>query len=131
MKELAFVIPANPATKKNSQNIVRGKNGKPIIVQNKRYKEYEKACKEYVPKLPEPIDYPVEVSCLYYRKDNRRCDLTNLLAATTDILVKYGVLADDNCKIIASVDGSRVFVDKTMPRTVIRIVEIGGEDAKN
>ena len=124
MFAINFVLPGNPATKKNSQEIVRPKGRPPIIVQNKRYKEYEKACREYVPKMPEPIDYPVEVSCLYYRKDNRRCDLTNLLAATTDILVKYGVLADDNYKIITSVDGSRVFVEKDRPRAEVTIREV-------
>ena len=130
MFAINFVLPGNPATKKNSQEIVRPKGRPPIIVQNKRYKEFEKACKAYVPKMPEPIDFPVEVSCTYYRKDNRRCDLTNLLAATTDILVKYGVLADDNYKIIASVDGSRVFVDKTMPRTEVIIKRMEEEDAE-
>ena len=47
--------------------------------------------------------------------------MSNLMAATHDILVKYGVLADDNRDIIASVDGSRVHYDKKNPRTEIEI----------
>ena len=69
----------------------------------------------------EPINQPVNVKCIFYRDSERSCDLTNLLEAIDDILVKYGVLADDNFKIIASHDGSRVFVDKVKPRTEIEI----------
>jgi len=119
--ELEFVIGLNPASKKNGQNIIKGKNGKPIIVQNDRYKDYEKKCKQFMPKLDEPISTPCEVTALFYRKDRRRCDLTNLQAALDDCLVKYGVLADDNYNVLFSHDGSRVFVDKDSPRTEVTI----------
>ena len=48
-------------------------------------------------------------------------DLTNLLEAADDVLVKYGVLADDNSNIIVSHDGSRVMYDPKFPRTEIII----------
>jgi len=124
MKSIEFVVPLPPVTKKNSQEIVRPKGRPPLIVQNKRYKDYERACKEFMPKLEKPIDFPVEVSCEFYRKDKRRCDLTNLLAAITDVMVKYGVLEDDNYHIITSVDHSRVFVDPDNARTVVTIREV-------
>ena len=50
--------------------------------------------------------------------------MTNLMEATHDILVHCGVLADDNSKIIVSVDGSRVEYDKNNPRTEIEITEV-------
>lgn len=55
----------------------------------------------------------------------RRVDLTNLLEAIDDVLVKYGVLKDDNSEIITSHDGSRVLYDKNNPRTevVIKFLE--------
>ena len=55
----------------------------------------------------------------------RRVDLTNLLEAIDDVLVKYGVLKDDNSEIITSHDGSRVLYDKDRPRTevVIKFLE--------
>ena len=53
----------------------------------------------------------------------RRVDLTNLLEALDDVLVNAGVLADDNCNIIYSHDGSRAFVDRENPRTEIVIRE--------
>jgi Holliday junction resolvase RusA-like endonuclease len=51
----------------------------------------------------------------------RRVDLTNLLEAIDDVLVKYGVLKDDNSEIITSHDGSRVLYDKDNPRTEVAI----------
>ena len=51
----------------------------------------------------------------------RKCDITNLLQATCDMLVKYGVIEDDNYTIISSVDGTEVFYDKENPRCEIYI----------
>jgi Holliday junction resolvase RusA-like endonuclease len=55
---------------------------------------------------------------------HRKCDLTNLLEAIDDVLVKAGVIEDDNYTIIASHDGSRVHYDKENPRTEIIITEV-------
>ena len=54
----------------------------------------------------------------------RKCDITNLLQATCDMLVKYGVIEDDNYSIIASFDGTRVSYDKENPRQEIEISQI-------
>lgn len=119
---LEFTIYGNPASKKNSQEIVYPKGRKPIIVQSKTYKSYEKACKKWVEGLvDEPINRPVNIRYLFYRKDKRRCDESNLIAAADDILVKYGVIADDNFTIVRGHDGTRVYVDKNNPRTLVRI----------
>jgi Holliday junction resolvase RusA-like endonuclease len=45
----------------------------------------------------------------------------NLQESTLDVLVKYGILADDNSNIVASMDGSRVLYSKENPRTEIEI----------
>lgn len=64
------------------------------------------------------------MECVYYMPTRRRVDLVNLQEATLDILVHYGILADDNCKVVASMDGSRVRYDKRAPRTEITITEL-------
>lgn len=116
------VIPLNPTTKKNSQNIVMNrKTGRPFIMQDSKYKEYEKNAGWFLKKLPKPINEPVNVKCVFYRETRIRCDLTNLLEAVDDILVSCGVLADDNFNIIVGHDGSRVYIDKENPRTEITI----------
>lgn len=54
----------------------------------------------------------------------RRVDLCNLHEALCDVLVKYGVLEDDNSNIVVSMDGSRVFYDKENPRTEVEIERV-------
>lgn len=117
---MKITIPFSPITKKNSQRIIQCK-GRPMIIPSKQYKDYEKSCEKLNLGLTEPIDYPCNVKCIYYMPTRRRVDLTNLLEASHDILVKCGVLADDNSKIIVSVDGSRVDYDKENPRTEVEI----------
>lgn len=118
---MKITIPLPPITKKNSQRIVLVKN-RPMIIPSKQYKDYEKACSPYMPKI-EPINYPVNVKCVYYMPTRRKCDLTNLLEATDDILVKYGVLEDDNYGVVYSHDGSYVCYDKENPHTDIEITK--------
>lgn len=124
MKELAFVIPLPPTSKKNSQQIVYPKGRKPVVVQSKTYKEYEKACKQFMPKMDEPISTPVNVEAVFYRKDRRRVDLVNLQGALLDCMVKYGVLADDNRNIVFTMNNSKVLYDKIAPRTEVLITEV-------
>lgn len=128
---LKFVIHGNPVTKKNSQNVVFvgekcpvcHKGSRAIPMQSSQYKLYEKMAAKEIPKLQQPIDYPVEATYRYFMKTQRAVDLTNLEEATDDILVKHGVLKDDNNNIIVSHDGSRVYHDKDDPRVEIEIKE--------
>lgn len=118
-----YTILLDPKTKKNSQQIVTI-NGRPIIIPSSAYKKYEKQAIEFITPLLTPIDYPVQVECHFYMATRRRVDLNNLLECATDVLVKAGVLSDDNSNIVASHDGSRVHYDKENPRTEIKITEI-------
>lgn len=120
---MKITIQIPPTTKKNSQQIV-WKNGRPIIIPSAKYKMYERQARAFLTPVASPIDYPVNVKCLYYMPTRRRVDLSNLLNSTLDILVHYGVLLDDNRNIVYSVDGSRVLYDKASPRTEIEITPI-------
>lgn len=122
---IKFTIYLNPRTKKNSQQIAYNRRtGNQFITQSEIYKQYERECGWYMPFVDKPIDYPVNVKAIYYRDSNRRCDLNGLNQCLHDCLVKYGILKDDNFKIIASTDGSRVLVDKDNPRTEVEISEV-------
>lgn len=127
MNELHITIPLNPVTKKNHSRIVTAKNGKMILLPSEQYQRYERDSRLWLSRYRNrngfPIMRPVEVKCLFYMKTRHRVDLTNLLGAIDDILVHYGVLDDDNYKIIASHDGSRVLYDNANPRTEIFIKE--------
>lgn len=78
-----------------------------------------------MPHLKEPISEAVNVKMLFYNATKRRRDLVNDEESCLDILVRYGVLADDNYNIVWSMDGSRELYDKTSPRTEIEITPIG------
>lgn len=121
---MKIVIPGNPITKKNSQRIVLI-GGKPRILPSKNFKEYEARAALFMPKMKFPIIEAVNVKCLYYMETHRRVDLCNLMEATHDILVRYGILEDDNSLIVWAVDGSRVLYDKEHPRVEIEITPIG------
>lgn len=122
---LKIIIPSNPITKKNHGRIVQKKypSGKtvPIMLPSEAYKKYETFAKNYMPKLDSPINEPINLKVFYYMETHRSCDITNLLQATCDVLVKYHILEDDNYNIVASVDGTKVFYDKENPRAEIFI----------
>ena len=122
---IKFTIPLPPITKKNHQRIVYPKGmNRPIVMPSPQYKQYEKDATVFVPKLQSPLCMPVCVTCKFFMPTRRKCDLTNLLQAIDDILVKAGLLEDDNYTIIHSHDGSRVFYDKDKPRTEVIIYPI-------
>ncbi|KYH35852.1 endodeoxyribonuclease RusA [Clostridium tepidiprofundi DSM 19306] len=122
---IKIIIPIAPITKKNSQQILINKRtGRRFIAPSQQYKHYAKECSYYIKPLKEPIDYEVNVKCIYYMPSRRKTDLTNLMEATHDVLVDCGILKDDNYKIIKSVDGSRVLYDRNNPRTEIYIERV-------
>ena len=116
-----ILIPLEPITKKNSQRIVMAGN-RPAVIPSKAYKQYEKDAILFL--RPLGIDYSVNIKCLFYMKTRRKVDLTNLLEAIDDVMVKAGTIKDDNSEIVAGHDGSRVYYDKENPRTEIYIEEI-------
>lgn len=124
-----ITIPLVPVTKKNAQRIlVNRATGKPFVMPSEKYKQYEEDCRIFLRQSGDPIAYPVNVRCLFYVPTRRRVDLSNLISAIDDILVKYGILEDDNRDVIAGHDGSRVFYDKKNPRTEIYITKMEDYD---
>jgi len=120
--EIKFTIPIAPRTKKNSQQIRKNREtGRQWISQSDAYRQYENDCGYFL--KPYGINTPVNVKALYYLPTKRKTDITNLHSALHDVLVKHGVVEDDNYKIIAATDGSRVYVDKEHPRTEVEITE--------
>ena len=118
---IKFSIEIPPITKKNHQQIIRA-NGRLMVIPSKQYKQYEKDCAVFMPGI-ETINEPVNVKAVYYMPTRRRVDLCNLHEALCDVLVHYGICADDNSNIIATMDGSCVKYDKNLPRTEVTITK--------
>jgi len=120
---MRFIIPLPPVSKKNSQQIlINWQTGKPFIAPSKQFIDYEAAALWYIPRNVH-IDFAVNVKCLFYMPTRRLCDLPNMLEAIDDIMVKAGLLKDDNYKIVQSHDGSKILYDKENPRTDICITK--------
>lgn len=115
-------IPLLCRSKKNSQKIwYNPRTKRTMIVQSDLYKQFEKDCAYFLPKLEKPIDRPVNLKCTFIVPDRRKRDLTNLENAIADILVKYKVLKDDDYTILASWDGSRIIYQKGIEKTIVEI----------
>lgn len=127
--QFRFVIPLVPRTKKNSQRILTGKGGRRYVAPSEIYKQYEKEAAWFIPKGV-CINEPVNIKAIFRMPTRRRVDLTNLLEALDDVLVKTGLLADDNSEIVAGHDGSRVVYDKSNPGTEVTVtkMEVGGDN---
>lgn len=132
-EEIKYTIQGDPRTKKNSLMIAGkgrrcpacGKLEKQWVRQSKAHDEFAKAAKWQLRSVPmEPIDSLVNVRCLFYMKTRRIVDGLNLLATIDDLLVSAGILADDNSRIVAGHDGSRVLYDPINPRVEITITKL-------
>lgn len=123
---IEFTLNVRPATKKNSGQIVmRGKY--PVLLPSKQYQKFEKECLPYLRHVKDTvgiINYPVNIECIFFTETKRKIDLTNLLNAIDDAMVKSGLILDDNRDIIAAHDGSRVFHDKFNPRIEVKVTRL-------
>jgi Holliday junction resolvase RusA-like endonuclease len=121
-------IPLLCRSKKNSEQLVPNpKTGKTMIIQSKLYYQFERDCGYFLKKYAKHIDYPVNLKCTFYVPTKHRRDLANLLNAIQDVLVKYGVIEDDNYNIVRSVDGSRIIYSPRREETIIEIEELKDE----
>lgn len=123
---LKITIPGRPITKKNGSEIAYNRKTKrPFVKPSKQFLRYQDDAGWYLKCKGKKLAGRYNLKALYYMPDRRRVDLGNLLAATCDILVHYGVLADDNSDIVAAHDGCRVIKGSLEPRAEITITELG------
>lgn len=120
MDEIKLTIKLPPVTKKNSMQIV-GNGKRPKLIPSAQYRRYERDAGWFL--KPLAIAEPVNIRAIYFMPTRLKVDITNLESALMDVLVKYGVIADDNCRVVVSTDGSRVMYDKENPRTEVTITK--------
>lgn len=123
---IKIILYGAPRTKKNHQQIRKTPSGRRFVAPSKAYMEYEGTCLAQIKRPQQAISEAVNVTLLYYMPTRRRVDKTNLEESLLDILVRAGVLADDNRDIVAATDGSRVLYDKQNPRVEITITRMEG-----
>lgn len=124
---IRITIPGRPITKKNhGQIVMRGK--KPVLLPSRQFTAYQEMAGYYIRCRQRRIQERCNIRCVYYMPTRGIVDLVGLLQATDDILVHYGVLADDNSRIVAGHDGSRVRYDRDHPRVEITIAGLEDRD---
>lgn len=117
---MRLVIPGRPATKKNSNRIVKfGK--RTAILPSEAFERYQDEALWHLKEYKHKFECPVHVCCHYWLPDRRWWpDLIGLLQATSDILETAGILEND--RLIDNYDGSRIVgLDKVNPRVEIEI----------
>ena len=132
-----YVIPLDPKAKKNSHRIagcgkrcpVCGKYAKQFVRNDDKTTEYGFKAAQYLhPKPSKPIEGPVHLVYRLYTGTWHRKDDLNLYEALDDILVRGGILKDDDRKTIRSRDRSRVLYDKERPRAEVYIYSYSEEE---
>lgn len=130
---MLFVINGRPVTKKNSQRIMRGKNGQPFVAQSVNAKTWEENAiiqlrtqlyhaRQRGP-VAAPLGIPVNLRALVYR-ERATGDLGNFLSAVCDALERAGVVTND--RLILGFDGSRLRIDRERPRVEIELTALAG-----
>jgi Holliday junction resolvase RusA-like endonuclease len=125
---IRLTLRGDPRTKKNSQRlIVAGGKTKPLP--SKAFTQWQETVGWQIPGnlRNAAISVPVNIKAIFFMQTRRPVDKVGLEQGLQDMLVHYGVIADDNRDIVAAMDGSRVYWDKANPRVEIEITAIAGE----
>jgi hypothetical protein len=94
-----FTIPTQPATKKNSNRIVKIK-GFVKIIPSERFVKYQRFCGPFLTplrkdkKLP-PINCGISIAVKVFCKDWRLPDITNIYQSLGDIFQHYDLISND------------------------------------
>lgn len=136
MKVLKYIVKGDPRTKKNHMEIagqgrrcpVCHKFEKQWVRQGEAHDVYaEKAVWMLHPRPRVPIDFPINICYRFYMQTHRIVDQSNLIESLDDILIEAGIIKDDNSRIVAGHDGTRVLYDKDNPRVEIYITRMPDE----
>lgn len=134
---LSYTIELDTRTKKNHMTIAGtgpkcpkcGKKARQFVRQGSANTKYSlEAAHFLMPRPKKPLEGPVHLVYKIFTETRRKVDDLNLYASLDDILVKEGILKDDNRDIIRSRDGSRVYYDKQRPRAEIYIYNYEEEE---
>src|SRR5260221_8424989 len=114
---MQFVISGQTPAKKNSKQLfIHG--GKPAMVSSKRYLDWEKSALWELKIIKPVVLYPTQLSLYFFFRDLRRRDLDNCVSSVCDVLVKAGIIPDDDVLHLRAIDAYYAGVDRVNPRVV-------------
>lgn len=117
------MIPGQTPSKKNAKQIIRV-HGRPMIISSKKHAEWHKESSSYLKRVisisPRGDSDKVTINYMFYCKDARRRDVSNMLESVNDLLVDVGILTDDDWKHL-SIGSADAEIDREFPRAEITI----------
>lgn len=121
-KIVRFTVKGRIPSKKNSQQILKSKGGRPFICPSTAYKKWEnQAGMQLLSQGVKKAKYKCSfVGIRVYFPDNRKADLTNKAESIFDMMTAYGVIEDDNWKCTGTVQLSPYY-DKENPRCEVEL----------
>lgn len=97
-----LILGSVPSQKNSKQIFINKRTNKPFITSSNNVKAWQESALWQLKKYKPLEEYPVEITMVFYHKDNRRKDLDNSCSGVLDILVKAAILKDDSCKFVPS-----------------------------
>jgi hypothetical protein len=132
MNSFNLTISGQVPSKKNNKRILKNpRTGNRFIANSKRFNDwYEMVIKEMTliskNRKFRNMKYanPLEVTMVFYNKDNVRHDLDNMASSILDLLVDAGYLEDDCCRIVNRLIINFGGLDRKNPRVEVTITEL-------
>lgn len=119
---MKIVLLGQVPSQKNRKPIARRKDGSSYPYTPKEVKDWQNDALKQLMAYRGRAEGRVVMTYQFYVKDNRRRDLTNMMQAVEDILVKAGLLKDD-CWQYVGIGGADAEIDKANPRVEVYIDE--------
>jgi Holliday junction resolvase RusA-like endonuclease len=111
-------------SQKNSKSVgVNPRTGRVFVTSNKIVKTWQKEALTQLQAYRGQADGELFITMAFYNKDRRGRDIDNQASSVLDILVKSGLIPDDNCFVVSRMCLMFGGIDKENPRVEITIDE--------
>lgn len=132
MTSFNLTISGQVPSKKNNKRILKNsRTGSRFIANSKRFNDWYEMVVEEVTLISKSRKFrntkhtsPLEVTMVFYNKDNVRHDLDNMASSILDLLVDTGYLEDDCCRIVDRLIINFGGLDRKNPRVEVIITEL-------
>lgn len=105
------------------------RNGRQFVLPSVAYGEWEKdAMKQLSAQNIWPVRGPQSLKMALWARDNRTSDLENKISSIQDLLVKAGIIPDDDWKTLPEVSAIYMGLDKENPRAEVELISLFSTD---
>lgn len=119
-----FTLTGHIVSKKNSKRAFM-RNGRQFVLPSLAYADWEKdALRQLTIQKVRPVQSPVSLKMNLWARDNRTSDLENKVSSIQDLLVKAGIIPDDDWKTLPEVSAIYMGLDKKNPRAEVELISL-------